>query len=129
MEQSHHSDDLALVAVEPEAVPEVAIDDAAPIPDEAEKVDAGENTLLTGDDVATVEPEAEEAIADDPKPITKFSDGLTGAALAQRLGRDAGSITKHHQKGDLPQWSKELDPAGISWERRGKLYYPVSDAE
>ncbi|MGB3205461.1 MAG: hypothetical protein WBB28_10765 [Crinalium sp.] len=105
---------------QPEAVQPVAVDDAATIPDDSAILDAGETSPTTGDNVETVD-----AIADDPKPTAQFSDGLTGAALAERLGRDAGSISKHSKKGDLPQWSKELDPDGISWERRGARYFPV----
>jgi regulator of replication initiation timing len=71
------------------------------------------------------EPEA--VIADEPKSTHQYSDGLTGANLAQRLRRDAGSVIKHYKKGDLPEWSQSLDPAGIAWERKEKLYYPVRD--
>ena len=53
---------------ETEAVQPAPTDDAAPIPDDAEKVDAAENITATGDNVATVEPEAVGAIADDPMP-------------------------------------------------------------
>ncbi|HEY9690958.1 MAG TPA: hypothetical protein V6D15_02010 [Oculatellaceae cyanobacterium] len=59
----------------------------------------------------------------------KFNEGLTGAALAQRLGRDAGGIVKHHKKGDLAQWSQSLDPDSIAWERRQKLYFPVDNVK
>ena len=101
---------------QPEAVQPATSGDVVSSPDDSEKTDAGEFRASDGDKLATVEP-----VAVDPKA------GLTGKDLAERLGRNAGSITKHFKAGDLPDWSKELDPDGISWGRKEKekLYFPI----
>lgn len=114
--------------VEPETIlsniPGIAPDEVAAV--EVVAVEAKENSAQTDNNLATVEPEeAGEAVVIADEPATDFSKGVFGKDLAARLGRDAGSITKHQQKGDLSEWSKDLDPDGISWEKRGRLYFPV----
>ena len=78
----------------------------------------------------------------DQDPESLFSEGLTGKSLAERLGVDAGSITRNWGKGPkhFAKWSREgqaigtkgsklPDPDGLSWVRRGDRYYPIVEKD
>ena len=79
----------------------------------------------------------------DQDPESLFSEGLTGKSLAERLGVDAGSITRNWGKGPkhFAKWSREgqavgtakghklPDPDNLSWERRGVRYFPIIDKD
>lgn len=73
--------------------------------------------------------ETETAIAPAPsedKP--DFSHGLMGKELAARLNRVKSSISmnwKPENPDRFRQWSQELDPDGLAWEKRGDKFYPI----
>jgi hypothetical protein len=67
-----------------------------------------------------------------------FNQGLTGAALARRLGVDQSVISRNAKKGPehFKEWSRNpknggqggkiADPDGYAWERReDRLFYPI----
>ena len=88
--------------------------------------------LEAGDDTSAPQPEElAEAVTED------LSKGLTGAELAARLNLTNPNTVNGEWKrkqADPPkfhQWSRERDPQGIAWERRGGQgkagkYYPLS---
>ena len=41
--------------------------------------------------------------------------GLSAKALACRLGTTHQTVTARRRRGDLADWSRSLDPEGLSW--------------
>ena len=72
--------------------------------------------------------ELEETIGGVPGELEETT-GLSQLSLAKRLGYTDRHVRKMEKEGKLKQWSKEKDPDHISWELRGKKYYPARDAE
>ena len=74
-----------------------------------------------------------------PKPARQLSidsiteleiQPLSGKALARRLGVSDTAVRKHRDgltEGSIPEWTRLLDPAGITWEYREetKHYHPL----
>lgn len=56
----------------------------------------------------------------------ELSKGLTQRALSRRLGCSHPYIKSLAVSGELEDWSQNQDPQGLSWELRGKKYYPKS---
>ena len=54
-----------------------------------------------------------------------FADGLNQRELAKRLHTNPQSLNNWNKAGKLEEKSKERDPDGMAWERRGNIYFPV----
>jgi len=78
--------------------------------------------------IGSVPGELEETIGGVPGELEETT-GLSQLSLAKRLGYTDRHVRKMEKEGKLKQWSKEKDPDHISWELRGKKYYPARDAE
>jgi len=53
----------------------------------------------------------------------------SGADLARRLGVSPDSLEETYQKGSayFQDWCKRRDPSQKAWQKRGELFYPLSD--
>lgn len=53
----------------------------------------------------------------------------SGADLARRLGVSPDTIEEAYQKGEayFQDWCKRRDPSKRPWQKRGELFYPLSD--
>jgi hypothetical protein len=51
------------------------------------------------------------------------------ADLARRLGVSPDSLEETYQKGEayFQDWCKRRDPSQRAWQKRGELFYPLSD--
>ncbi|MGB3206453.1 MAG: hypothetical protein WBB28_15815 [Crinalium sp.] len=121
---------------QPEAVQVVPFDDAVTILDDSEKVDAGESSATTGDELVTDEPEAVEAIASpqeenlNPQTITPNLKPHNQEQLAKRFGCASSTVYRARQKkseSEFISWSREKDSDKIGWrfDEKEEMFYPV----
>ncbi len=54
------------------------------------------------------------ALSDTANRVTTTA-GLSAKALASRLGTTHQTVTARRRRGDLGDWSRSLDPEGLSW--------------
>lgn len=55
----------------------------------------------------------------------EFTQGLSGRALANRLGVGDSTLRRRKAKLDFQEWSRDRDPDGTAWKFREGLFYPT----
>ncbi len=100
-------------------------DDALTAP--SELLDRSLSSTPDGDSTLAEATVNDDALAPNNKKVAaQIPSGLTGAALARRLGVAPASISRNKNKENFAQWTSIHDPDGISWHFDGQTFYRVT---